>query len=185
MANAHLIIIADRGMLKTYEVRQTKHGPSPRMIVEMNLKSARELYRDKVTDQAGSFPSTGSGGHANAIAEKSSMEAEEDARLFKSLGHQIEELIRQHQPDQLVICRAGRNQSSHSGTGPGRSAKNHGRERETRSDENSSCGATRAFSELALGSFRRRVRRVPPLRARVQEITQDIGFSFQVTNLFD
>ena len=98
MANAHLIIIADRGVLKTYEVRQTKHGPSPRMIVEMNLKSARELYRDKVTDQAGSFPSTGSGGHANAIAEKSSMEAEEDARLFKSLGHQIEELIRQHQP---------------------------------------------------------------------------------------
>jgi hypothetical protein len=95
---APLIVVADRGALKAYEVRQTNRGLSPRLLAETNLKSAHEHYRDKLTDQAGAFPATGSGGHANAIAEKSSMESEEDARLFKSLGQQIEQLIRQHQP---------------------------------------------------------------------------------------
>jgi hypothetical protein len=33
------------------------------------------------SDQAGSFPAAGSGGKANAIAERQGMEAEEDARL--------------------------------------------------------------------------------------------------------
>ena len=98
MPGAPLIIVADRGAVKAYEVRQTYHGPSPRLIAETNLKSAHERYRDKVTDQAGAFPSTGSSGHANAIAERSSMEAEEDNRLFKSIAQQIEQLVRQHEP---------------------------------------------------------------------------------------
>lgn len=98
MPNLALIVVADRGMLKAFEVRQTRHGPSPRLIAETNLKPAHEHYRDKLTDQAGAFPATGSSGHGNAIAEKTSMETEEDARLFKSIAQQIESLIRQHQP---------------------------------------------------------------------------------------
>lgn len=98
MASAPFIVLADRGTLKAYEVRQTKHGPSPRLIMETSLRSAHERYRDKVTDQAGGFPSTGSNGHANAIAERPKMEAEEDTRLFKSIAQQVNQLIRQHQP---------------------------------------------------------------------------------------
>jgi Protein required for attachment to host cells len=62
------------------------------------LKEAHERYRDKVTDKAGGFPAAGSGGNANAIAERQRMKAEEDARLFKSVAEQISEILRQYQP---------------------------------------------------------------------------------------
>ncbi len=74
------------------------HGAMPHLVLETNLKEAHERYRDKVTDQAGSFPTFGSGGNANAIAERQGMEAEEDARLFKSIAEQIEEIIRHYEP---------------------------------------------------------------------------------------
>jgi hypothetical protein len=99
MARAPFIVVADRGIVKAYEVKKTPtHGVMPRLVLETNLKEAHERYRDKVTDQAGSFPVAGSGGNANAIAERQGMEAEEDARLFKSVAEQVEEIIRQYQP---------------------------------------------------------------------------------------
>ena len=97
-ARAPLIVIADRGTLKAYKVRQTNHGLSPRLMTEKNLKSGHERFRDKVTDYAGAFPSLGSGGRANAIAERTSFELEEDARIFKEIAQQIKELIRQNEP---------------------------------------------------------------------------------------
>jgi hypothetical protein len=51
-----------------------------------------------VTDQGAAFPAVGSSGNANAIAERKGMEAEEDARLFKSIAEQIEEIIRHYEP---------------------------------------------------------------------------------------
>lgn len=64
-----------------------------RLVMERKLQEAHERYRDKVTDQAGSFPSSGSGGHGNAIAERTKMEAEEDTRLFKSVARQVEVVV--------------------------------------------------------------------------------------------
>jgi len=99
MARVPFIVVADRGIVKAYEVRQTpKHGTAARLVMESKLQEAHERYRDKVTDQAGAFPSTGSNGHANAIAERPKMEAEEDTRLFKSVAWQVKTVIRQHQP---------------------------------------------------------------------------------------
>ncbi len=99
MTRAPFIVVADRGIVKAYEVKNTPtHGAIPRLVLETNLKEAHERYRDKVTDQAGSFPAFGSGGNANAIAERQGIEAEEDARLFKSIAEQIEEIIRRYEP---------------------------------------------------------------------------------------
>jgi hypothetical protein len=99
MARARFIVVVDRGIVKAYEVRQTPtHGATPRLVLETNFKEAHERYRDKVTDQAGAFPAAGSGGHGNAIAERTGMQAEEDARLFRSIAQQVEEIIRQYQP---------------------------------------------------------------------------------------
>jgi hypothetical protein len=99
MARVPFIVVTDRGIVKAYEVRQTpKHGTAARLVMESKLQEAHERYRDKVTDQAGAFPSTGSNGHANAIAERPKMEAEEDTRLFKSVAWQVKTVIRQHQP---------------------------------------------------------------------------------------
>ena len=99
MARAPFIVVADRGIVKAYEVKKTPtHGAMPRLVLETNLKEAHERYRDKVTDQAGGFPAAGPGGNANAIAERQRMKAEEDARLFKSVAEQISEILRQYQP---------------------------------------------------------------------------------------
>jgi hypothetical protein len=99
MARVPFIVVADRGIVRAYQTTQTpKHGTAARLVMERKLQEAHERYRDKVTDQAGSFPSTGSGGHGNAIAERPKMEAEEDTRLFKSVARQVEAVIREHQP---------------------------------------------------------------------------------------
>src|SRR6267143_1927717 len=83
MARAPFIVVTDRGTRKAYEVKKNPtHGAMPRLVRETNLQEAHERYRDKVTDQAGSFPAAGSGGKANAIAERQGMEAEEDARAL-------------------------------------------------------------------------------------------------------
>ena len=91
--------------MKAYEVKTNPtHGAMPRLVRETNLQEAHERYRDKVTDQAGSFPAAGSCGKANAIAERQGMQAEEDARLFKSVAEQIEEIIRRYQPSSWFFC---------------------------------------------------------------------------------
>jgi hypothetical protein len=62
MESAALIVVADRGMLKAYEVRHTKHGPSPRLIAETTLKSAHEggnQSSDFRTDPGGSATDPG------------------------------------------------------------------------------------------------------------------------------
>jgi hypothetical protein len=60
MLRAPFIVVADRGVVKAYELRQTaKHGTAARLVMERKLGEAHERYRDKVTDQAGAFPSTG------------------------------------------------------------------------------------------------------------------------------
>jgi hypothetical protein len=99
MARAPFIVVADRGIVKAYEVKKTpNHGAMPRLVLETNLKEAHERYRDKVTDQAGGFPASGPDGNANAIAERQGVQAEEDARLFKSVAEQISEILHQFQP---------------------------------------------------------------------------------------
>ena len=99
MARAPFIVVADRGIVKAYEVKETPtHGAMPRLVLETNLKEAHERYRDKVTDQAGGFPTSGPGGNANAVAERQRMKAEEDSRLFKSVAEQISDILRQYRP---------------------------------------------------------------------------------------
>src|SRR5262245_50018340 len=83
MARVPFIVVADRGIVKAYEVRQTpKHGTAARLVMESKLREAHERYRDKVTDQAGAFPSTASNGHANAIAERPEQMDRHSSALF-------------------------------------------------------------------------------------------------------
>jgi hypothetical protein len=57
MTRAPFNVVADRGIVKAYKVKNTPtHGAMPRLVLETNMKGAHERYRDKVTDQAGSFP---------------------------------------------------------------------------------------------------------------------------------
>ena len=103
--NASLVVLADRGFVKGYEVKQSPaHGKAPHLLEEHELREAHERYRDKVTDQAGSFPSTESPGQANATAERMSMETEEDTRLFKAIAQRAENIIRRNRPQRWAFA---------------------------------------------------------------------------------
>jgi hypothetical protein len=99
MPKAPFIVVADRGTVKAFEVQPTPNrGTAARLVMEKKLQEAHERYRDRFTDQAGAFPSTGSNGHGNAVAERPKMETEEDIRLFKAIAREVDKVIREHQP---------------------------------------------------------------------------------------
>jgi hypothetical protein len=96
MTPTSLIIVADRGSLKAYQVDETPtRGPSLRLIQAFDLTDAHGKLVDKVTDLAGRFPvSDGAGGrHANSIAERTQLETEIDRRIHKQLADQIVKII--------------------------------------------------------------------------------------------
>jgi hypothetical protein len=99
MPKARFIVVAYRGTVKAFEVHQTpNHGTAAHLVMEKKLQEAHERYRDRFTDQAGAFPSTGSSGRGNAVAERPKMETEEDTRLFKAIAREVDSVVREHQP---------------------------------------------------------------------------------------
>ena len=53
---------------------------------------AHGRYQDKVTDQAGSFPSGAAPGQTNSISERTGIETENDRRICKQLADSIAEI---------------------------------------------------------------------------------------------
>jgi hypothetical protein len=99
MPKASFIVVTDRGTVKAFELQQTpNHGLAARLVMEKKLQEAHERCRDRFTDQAGAFPSDGSNGHGNAVAERPKMATEEDNRLFKAIAREVDRVIREYQP---------------------------------------------------------------------------------------
>jgi hypothetical protein len=95
-----LVIVTDRGALKAYAVESTgNRGAMLRLLESFQLADAHGRYQDKLTDQAGAFPSGGTGGQGNSIAERMSMDAENQTRIFRLLAGQITSLLKQYQPE--------------------------------------------------------------------------------------
>jgi hypothetical protein len=97
MTPTSLIIVADRGSLKAYKVKETPNrGPNLRIVQAFDITDAHGRYDDKLTDEAGRFPvSDGAGGrHANSIAERTALEAENDRRICKQLCDHICDLVK-------------------------------------------------------------------------------------------
>src|SRR5205809_7815951 len=92
MIPASLVIAADRGSLKAYQVNETPtRGPSLKLVQAFDITDAHGKLIDKVTDLAGRFPVTESAGAhrgAASIAE-SKVEAEADRRIHKDLAEQV------------------------------------------------------------------------------------------------
>ena len=93
MAPTSLIVVADRGGIKAYKVNQTPtRGASLQLVQAFDITDAHGRYDAKLTDQAGRFPvSDGNGRHANAIAERTALETENDRRICKQLAEHITE----------------------------------------------------------------------------------------------
>jgi len=96
MIPASLIIAANRGSLKAYQVNETPtRGPSLQLIQAFDITDAHGRLIDKVTDLAGRFPvSEGAGAHRGpaSIAE-SKLQTETERRINKELADQITKLI--------------------------------------------------------------------------------------------
>src|SRR5437868_13009026 len=92
MIPASLVIAADRGSLKAYQVNETPtRGPSLKLVQAFDITDAHGKLIDKVTDLAGRFPVTESAGAhrgAASIAE-SQLETETDRRINKELADHI------------------------------------------------------------------------------------------------
>jgi Protein required for attachment to host cells len=96
MIPASLVIVADRGSLKAYQVNETPtRGPSLKLVQAFDITDAHGKLIDKVTDSAGRFPVTESAGAhrgAASIAE-SKLETETDRRINKELAGQISKIV--------------------------------------------------------------------------------------------
>ena len=96
MIPASIVITADRGSLKAYQVNETPtRGPSLKLIQAFDMTEAHGRFLDKLTDQAGRFAVTESAGShrgAASIAE-SKLENETERRINKELADQIAKII--------------------------------------------------------------------------------------------
>jgi Protein required for attachment to host cells len=93
MTPTSLIIVTDRGSLKAYKVNDTPaRGPSLQLVQAFDTTEAHGRYRDKMTDQAGAFPSGAAPGQ-NSIAERTGIENENDRRICRQLADSIVEVV--------------------------------------------------------------------------------------------
>ena len=96
MIPASIVIAADRGSLKAYQVNDTPtRGPSLKLIQAFDVTAAHGKLIDKVSDVAGRFAvSDGAGSHHGAsIAERTQLATENERRINKELADQIAKII--------------------------------------------------------------------------------------------
>ena len=96
MVPASIIITADRGSLKAYQVNETPtRGPSLKLIQAFDITDAHGRLLDKVTDLAGRFSATDTAGahRGPASIAESKLENETDRRINKELADQITKVV--------------------------------------------------------------------------------------------
>jgi hypothetical protein len=99
MIPASIIIAADRGSLKAYQVNETPtRGPTLKLIQAFDVTAAHGKLIDKVSDVAGRFPVTESAGAhrgAASIAERTQLATENYRRINKELADQITKIVQE------------------------------------------------------------------------------------------
>jgi hypothetical protein len=96
MTPTSLVIVADRGSLKAYQVNETPtRGPSLKLVQAFDITDAHGRLIDKVTDFAGRFPVTEMAGphHGAASIAESKLQTETDRRINRELADQIAKII--------------------------------------------------------------------------------------------
>jgi hypothetical protein len=100
MTPTSLIIVTDRGSLKAYKVTETPtRGPHLKLVQAFDTTDAHGRYQDKLTDQAGSFPSGMAPGQMNSMAERTGIDIENDRRIFKQLADSITDIVHREGKD--------------------------------------------------------------------------------------
>jgi hypothetical protein len=96
MTPTSLVIVADRGSVKAYQVNETPtRGPSLELMQAFDITDAHGKMVDKVTDLAGRFPVTETAGphRGQASIAESKLENETARRINRELADQITKII--------------------------------------------------------------------------------------------
>lgn len=96
MTPTSLVIVADRGSLKAYQVSDTPtRGPSLKLVQAFDITGAHGRLIDKVTDFAGRYPVTEMAGphHGAASIAESKLQTETERRINRELADQIAKII--------------------------------------------------------------------------------------------
>src|ERR1044072_6047983 len=100
MTPTSLISVTDRGSLKAYKVTETPNrGPHLQLVQAFDTTDAHGRYQDKLSDQAGAFPSGAGPGQMNSIAERTGIDTENDRRIFRQLADSITEIAEREGKD--------------------------------------------------------------------------------------
>ena len=96
MPPTSLIIVADRGSVKAYKVDETPNrGPSLHLIQAFDITDAHGRLSDKVTDQAGRFP-TGDGATRHTVRWQSGRDSTPKtiAEFIKQIAEHIVRIVK-------------------------------------------------------------------------------------------
>jgi hypothetical protein len=96
------LVITDRGQLKAYQLAAPPgQSSTPRLVAEHRIEPSRGKFDEKVTDQAGAFPSGHAAGTTTSTssAERLTLEAENERRSFREIGAHISRILAAQRPD--------------------------------------------------------------------------------------
>lgn len=89
---AELFFVADRGVLKIYTLDRN-HSPTLRLAEEVRIPEATARMSERFSDQAGAFPTGGTAGQGNSMAERQNLTAENEARSFRRISTKIADVL--------------------------------------------------------------------------------------------
>jgi hypothetical protein len=96
---AHFLVLADRGQLKAYQLAAPAgETPTPRLVASHRIEPARGRFDEKVTDQAGAFPSGHAAGASTSSSENLTLEAENERRSVREIGGHIGRILSAQKP---------------------------------------------------------------------------------------
>lgn len=98
MKTPPLLVVADRGQIKTFISNGDHDGSIPHLADVIRIDEAHHRYQDVYTDQAGSFAKRGTGHVGNATAERMKVDTEKNTRIVKLIGEHLQELLDLHRP---------------------------------------------------------------------------------------
>jgi hypothetical protein len=100
MQKSTLLIVADRGALKAYQIEKTEHHkPAAHLIDSFSVDEAHKRYQDLYSDMAGGFPSLATAGQGNGTAERMKLAAENEMKCFRKLAHHLGQLLQKLRPE--------------------------------------------------------------------------------------
>jgi hypothetical protein len=99
MGSSPIVVVADRGTVKTYKVWHTpSHGPQLELLEQHGFSQAHQSLQDQTADQSGTLSDQGSDGHSNSNSDQHRFETETEGRGIKAVAQTISNSVRKARP---------------------------------------------------------------------------------------